>query len=372
MSCQRLVLLLVVAGTTAAGPLRAQASAAAPVARASRAPVRVCAGGDVAVGTNLDTTWAVGRVAFGRRVAALPDPAALVAPLAPLFAGADVALINVEGAIGDGPAPRKCRRRSRQCYAIRQVPGTEHALRGVAPDAVVVGNLANNHANDAGPAGFDETRRRLEAAGVQVTGADTLATPVPLASGDTLAVLGFGAWRSPSVLDLAAVRRHVSRAAAAWGRVVVTMHIGAEGASARRTPARPEVFAGERRGNSVAFARAAAEGGASLVIGHGPHVLRGMEWVGGTLVAHSLGNLLTYGPFTLRGPNGRSAVLCTTLAPDGSVVESTLFSTRQEPPGIVSRDPEAAALDDIRTLSALDFPATGVRVAADGGVTRRR
>ncbi len=45
-----------------------------------------------------------------------------------------------------------------------------------------------------------------------------------------------------------------------WGRVIVTMHIGAEGAAARHTPDRVERFAGENRGNSVAFARVAVAG----------------------------------------------------------------------------------------------------------------
>src|SRR3989304_5866724 len=63
-------------------------------------------------------------------------------------------------------------------------------------------------------------------------------------------------------------------AARLLARVIVTMHVGAEGATARRTRDVVERFAGENRGNSVAFARAAVRGGASLVIGHGPHVLR--------------------------------------------------------------------------------------------------
>lgn len=334
-------------------------------------PVRVCAGGDVAMGTNLDTRWAQGRTIGGAPVRALPDPAALAAPLAALFDGAGLALVNVEGAIGAGAAPRKCARDSNLCYAIRQPPGTEHALRAIAPTAVVIGNVANNHAHDAGAAGFAETLRRLTTAGIAVTGADTLATPAPVAGGDTIGVLGFSPWSIASPLDLEAVRRHVARAVARYRRVIVTMHIGAEGAAARHTRAVGELFAGERRGNSIAFARAASEAGASLVIGHGPHVLRGIEWVGRTLVAHSLGNLLTYGPFNLREYNGRAAVLCATLGADGAVTDAVVRPTRQVPPGIVSADPNALALRDLAELSAADFPRTGALIAPDGAVSRR-
>jgi hypothetical protein len=356
--------LLSAAIVLAAAPLGSQG---VPAPR----PVRVCSGGDVAMGTNLDTRWAVGKVANGRPVQAIPDPAMLIPPLVPLFAAADIALLNVEGAIGAGSAPQKCARRSSLCFAIRQPPGTEQALRAVAPGAKVVGNVANNHARDAGAAGFAETRRRLIDAGVFVTGADSLATPVPVGEGDTVAVLGFSAWNSPSVLDLAVVRRHVERAAAQYGRVIVTMHIGAEGAKARRTPDAAEMYAGERRGNSMAFARAASEAGASMVIGHGPHVLRGIEWVGRTLVAHSLGNLLTYGAFTMTGYNGRAAVLCATLESDGSVTNAVAHPTKQVPPGFVSADADSLALRDLRELSALDFPRTGAVIGADGSVTRR-
>jgi hypothetical protein len=337
----------------------------APALRQSRA-VRVCSGGDVAIGTNLDTTWAV-----QKRVRAFPDPVALVTRLAPLFDGSDIALVNVEGAIGSGEARQKCARRSSLCFAIRQAPGTERAIRAFAPMAQVVGNVANNHARDAGAPGFAETTRRLGEAGVHVAGADTLATPIAVGEIDTVAVLGFGAWAEPSVHDLDAVRRHVERAAERYGRVIVTMHIGAEGAAARHTPDSVERYAGEKRGNSVAFSRVASEAGASLVIGHGPHVLRGMEWSGRALVAHSLGNLLTYGPFTLSGYNGRAAVLCTTLQPDGSVTDATLLSTKQVQPGIASPDSLKLALNDLRELSATDFPVTGAIIGVDGSVTRR-
>lgn len=348
----------------------AAAIAAAPCV--AQQPVRVCAGGDIAMGTNLDTRWAQGRLDGGVPVRAIPDPAVVGAPLGSLFERAALALVNVEGAIGSGAAPRKCARNSTLCYAIRQPPGTELALRGIAPaPAIVVGNVANNHAHDVGDAGFAETNRRLAAAGVIVTGADTLATAVFVADGDTIGVLGFSPWSIASPLDLDAVRRHVTRAADRYHRVIVTMHIGAEGAAARHTRAVSETFAGERRGNSIAFARAASDAGASLVIGHGPHVLRGIEWVGRTLVAHSLGNLLTYGPFNLKEYNGRAAVLCATLGADGGIFDAKLRPTKQVPPGIVSADPDGLALADLKELTTADFPRSGAIIGADGSISRR-
>jgi poly-gamma-glutamate capsule biosynthesis protein CapA/YwtB (metallophosphatase superfamily) len=290
------------------------------------------------------------------------------------MAGAQIVLLNVEGAIGEGVVPPKCAPRSTLCFAFRQPTPTAEALRHVADSALVVGNVANNHAHDAGEAGFFSTLRLLGDAGVLVTGADTLATPVPVGADDTVAVLGFSPWSVANVTDLAAVRRHVARAAAAFGRVIVTMHIGAEGPSARHTYDRAERFAGEDRGNSVAFAHAAMEAGASLVIGHGPHVLRAMEWGGPrgqALAAYSLGNLVTYGPFTHAGYADHGVILCATLDGDGAIRDAVLRSTLQRAPGIVGPDADQRGARDISELSRRDFPRTGASVSSDGTVGRR-
>jgi hypothetical protein len=326
--------------------------------------VRICAGGDMTLGTNLDTAWVhTARARLGRRVPALPAPDSLVEPLRPLVADADIVLWNVEGAIGDGPINRrKCAPGSTACYAFRSPEPSADALRQVADGAEVVANVANNHARDDGDVGRRNTIRHLHGAGAHVTGADTLATVVATAEGDTVAFLGFAQWAGPDPRNLAAVRRHVGRAAERWPRLVVAMHMGAEGRGHQRTPDRREIFHGEDRGNVVAFARVATDAGADLVIGHGPHVMRAVEWRGDALVFYSLGNLLTYGPFSLVEPLNRGAVACAVLDGEGRVLSAQLRSTRQLPPGYVQADGtrRAAALAD--SLTSLDFPDTGGRI----------
>src|SRR5262249_15253956 len=265
---------------------RAIALAALAVAGLARAQgtVRLCAGGDVTLGVNGDTV-----MRRGRKIPppAWPPPAELLAPLTPLLGDADVVLLNVEGAIGDGAA-NKCTVVSKHCFAIRMPAAAASALRGVNENAAVVANVANNHAHDAGDDGFALTQTLLGDAGVWVTGADTDATIVTTTRGDTLAILGFSASVPTDVNDLALVKRLVSRAKAITPRVIVTMHLGAEGPKAQRTVDKPEKFVGEDRGDPVAFARAAVEGGATLVIGHGPHVVRAVTWMGDALVFFSL------------------------------------------------------------------------------------
>ena len=149
------------------------------------------------------------------------------------------------------------------------------------------------------------------------------------------------------------------------------MHLGAEGATAQRTLDSTERYLDVPRGNPVAFAEAATAAGADLVIGHGPHVIRAGEWRDSSLVLYSLGNLLTYGPFSHREPMRRGAVACATVDGRGAVREARLHATVQHPPGRVSPDRTHRALLLVDSLSRLDFPRTGAHVGKDGRLSRR-
>ncbi len=367
--------LLSIGSMAWAQPGRASADSVGRTPRVLSSPVRVCAGGDVTLGTNLDSLWAkYAADTLGRLYGLHPDPDSLTPALHPFFAGADVVVLNIEGAIGTGPVPSKCGPWSTRCFAFRQPPSAASALRrAVDGRAVLVGNVANNHSRDAGDAGRDTTVEYLATAGIRVTGADTLATPIALPSGDTIAILGFHTdTASPDARDLAAVRRHVARAVSQYGTVIVTMHLGAEGPQAQRTRNATEHFLKLNRGNPVGFANAALRGGATLVLGHGPHVLRAVEWRGNRLVVYSLGNLLTYGPFKLREPTNRGAILCATIDSARHVSRAELRPTMQSWPGVLHADSSKRAWRLVDSLSALDFPRTGARVDATGSLRKRR
>lgn len=347
--------------------------AAAQPATVPRRSVRICAGGDVSLGTNLDTSWVIRASKWSLRpVPALPDPAHLLAPLRPLLRDADIVLVNVEGAIGEGAAPPiKCTALTKHCFALRQPIASAAALRGLAPAGEVVGNVANNHAHDAGDEGLDSTIAHLTAAGVHVAGGDTLPAVVATASGDTVAFLGFSTSSVPDARDLDLVRRVVARTAARWPRVVVTAHLGAEGSQAQRTRDSTELFLAEDRGNAVAFARTAVAAGAGLVIGHGPHVVRAVEWEGDALVAYSLGNLVTYGPFSILPPLDRGMILCAALDGSGKATWAVLRPTRQLLPGRVRPDRSARALVLVDSLARLDFPSSAPSLMMEGVLLRR-
>ena len=161
--------------------------------------------------------------------------------------------------------------------------------------------------------------------------------------------------------DHAAARRLVREADAHADIVVVTMHAGAEGSSRGTTPRTTEHYLGENRGNVRAFAHAVVDAGADLVAGHGPHVLRGMEWYRGRLIAYSLGNFAGYKVFALSGPLSVSGVLRVTLRGDGRFAGGTLVPTRLTADGTPALDPGGHAHDLVRTHSRADFGGTRLR-----------
>jgi hypothetical protein len=149
------------------------------------------------------------------------------------------------------------------------------------------------------------------------------------------------------------------------------MHVGAEGAD--KTHVRPgtELFLGENRGDPIKFARAVVEAGADLVIGHGPHVMRGMEFHRGRLIAYSLGNFAGYKALSHQGLPGVGGVLKVTLRADGSYVGGSLVPTRMVAPGLPTTDRAGEALSLVRGLSDADLPASGARIDDNGTITPR-
>ena len=108
---------------------------------------------------------------------------------------------------------------------------------------------------------------------------------------------------------------------------------------------------GENRGDLRKFARDVIDSGADLVLGHGPHVLRGMEVYQNKLIAYSLGNFATYGRFSLSGNKGLGVILEAELNAQGDFTGGKLFSTKQINRGIPVKDPDNRAILLIKKLS---------------------
>ena len=120
-----------------------------------------------------------------------------------------------------------------------------------------------------------------------------------------------------------------------------------EGSDAQHVPRGDETYLGEDRGDLRKFARTAINAGADLVVGSGPHVVRGMEFYKGHLIAYSAGNFVGYGGvFGLSGPTAVSYVLQVRLRSDGR------FRSAQDHPHAADRSGHRRA----RFLGAGDHP----------------
>jgi hypothetical protein len=308
------------------------------------------------------------------------------------FLTGDLVVGNFEGVLADTGTSEKCarmraedelrrprskRRRQAQdtatvrpgCYAFR----TPTAL---APRLVDAGfthlNLANNHANDYGPAGRASTERILDSLGLGLYGPLGRVAVDSVRRGDSLTTVGLlGFTTYPYAYDLLDIARSaavVDSLRPLVDLLIVTFHGGSEGVRALHVPETAESLGREPRGDLRRWARAVIDAGADAVIGHGPHVLRGIEFYRERPIAYSLGNFVTYRGFNLEGPLGVTGVLRLEFAPDRRLRSARLVPMIQRPREGPAPDPDRGALDLVRRLSAEDFGATSARVTEDGAV----
>jgi poly-gamma-glutamate capsule biosynthesis protein CapA/YwtB (metallophosphatase superfamily) len=264
---------------------------------------------------------------------------------------ADVVTGNLEGTLTSGGSSKCGGGSGGTCFAFRAPTSYARGFRRAGFDVL---NMANNHAHDFGDGALAETASALRGAGIVPVGVGSSITTLRV--GDAkLAFVGFSSYPwSASLLDLGAAQSLVRAAAASADLVVVMFHGGAEGADRTHTPFGSETAFGENRGNLRAFAHAVIDAGAGLVLGSGPHVIRGIERYRDRLVAYSLGNFA--GPNTLgsSGVTGLSAVLRLRLTDQGDVLGGRWIPVALQG-GLPRLDPSRRSVALVRSLSFSDF-----------------
>ncbi len=283
-------------------------------------------------------------------------------PVRSLLRRADVTLGNLEGTLSVGGVSKCGGIGGGECFAFQAPPSTAFALRGLGFDLV---NQANNHSLDYGASGRQQTVAALDRAGIAHTGFPGEITFLRV-RGVRVAFLGFAPYSfDANLLNIPAAKALVRRARRQASLVVVIVHAGAEGANELHTPYGTEYYLGEDRGDARAFAHAVIDAGASIVLGSGPHVIRGVERYRGRMVAYSLGNFVGYHTLASTGVLGESAILRVTLAATGSVraadwIPITLVN------GLPRPDPSDASAKLVATLSREDFPIDHFDIRANG------
>ena len=328
-------------------------------------PAEAGGSGDQSAPTSVEVS-AVGDVIMGATPDLPPDDGRhLFDAVAEELTG-EIVLANLDQALTDIATSIKCGATSSGCFAFRTPPSYAQRL-GEAGFTVI--NLANNHSHDFGDAGLRDSQAALTAAGLQYTGMPGQVT-LQNVGAVRVAILGFAPYGwAQSLLDIPAAQRLVGQAAEQADVVLVTIHAGAEGADQSHVRPGPEIFLGEDRGDAMAFSRAVIDAGADAVLGAGPHVLRGMEWYRGRLIAYSLGNFTGYRTLSNDGAAGVGGILTLRLAADGTWNSGRLVGTVMVDPGLAQIDPGQQAVDLVRDLSRTDFGACGVDISPTGDLS---
>ncbi len=280
--------------------------------------------------------------------------------------GSDIVFCNLEGTFaGDYGNPKQCD----HCFSFR-IPESYAACLSEAGFNLI--SLANNHAFDFGPEGYRNSLKVIRFEGMSAYGLKGEAPVIIKIRGQRI---GFYAFTyNPgfnSIRDIRETRRLIQELSSQTSIVLVSFHGGAEGREYQHIPGRAEYFLGENRGDVLQFAHAAVEAGADLVIGHGPHVPRGIELYKDRLIAYSLGNFCTYGRFNLRGPNCIAPVLRICLNPEGELISGKIISFIQKGRGGPVPDKQQRAVEMIRELTQTDFPDTNLDIDAGGRISIR-
>ncbi len=241
---------------TPAPPLPSAALSPSPASE----PVRftISAAGDCTLGGD----------ASGRSYAAFASaykkngPAYFLQNVRDIFAGDDLTIVNLEGPL------TKAKKYREKEFAFR---GDPEYVEILTEGSVEAANLANNHAKDYLSAGLTETAEVLKKAGVARFGWGK--TEILDIKGVKVGLCGFGVWYG----SISTMEKQIKVLKAQCDLVVASIHGGEEG---------------EGRALKVQrdYARAAVRAGASLVLGHHPHVVGGIETYRGATIVYSLGN----------------------------------------------------------------------------------
>jgi poly-gamma-glutamate capsule biosynthesis protein CapA/YwtB (metallophosphatase superfamily) len=289
-------------------------------------------------------------------------PLVALAPVRRLLRHSDLTIGNLEGTLSVGGSSKCGDADSKDCFAFQAPPSYARQLRELGFGVL---NQANNHALDYGPEGRRETLAALRGAGITYDG---LPGEIALrkVAGQRVAILGFAPYRyTASLLDIPAAQALVRRARRLAPYVVVIIHAGAEGAGEVHTPAGTQYFLGEDRGDARGFAHAVIDAGASIVLGSGPHVIRGIERYRGRLIAYSLGNFVGYRTLGGGGVLSQSAILRVTLQAGGRVTAARWISIELDG-GLPRPEPSNASAALVRILSREDFPGRTYVIAPSG------
>ncbi|GHU34421.1 lipoprotein [Clostridia bacterium] len=188
-----------------------------------------------------------------------------------IFASDDITVANLECVLSDVDDP------SRETNSQYKYKGREEFASVLVNGSIEVVNTLNNHTKDFSEAGYEDTLRALDLAGIDHFGNGRIS--IKNVNGIKIGFISsIGVSASESRLNgLADQLRYLDSQGVTLK--VVTFHWGEMGATSATA-------------DQVKIAHSVIDNGADLVLGHHPHVLQGIETYNGKYIAYSLGNFI--------------------------------------------------------------------------------
>lgn len=182
----------------------------------------------------------------------------------PVFAKDDVTIVNLEGPFTTAS------HRADKTFTFK---GPAKHAKILTKGSVEVVNVANNHTLDFGRQGYNDTIDTLKKNKIKYCNGSTIAYKT--VKNVKMAFLGFNALDGVSSETVADTIKKAKRKGAKI--VIVSFHWGIE----------RDYYPNSRQKE---LAKNAIDDGATLVLGHHPHVLQGIERYKGRYIVYSLGN----------------------------------------------------------------------------------
>jgi poly-gamma-glutamate capsule biosynthesis protein CapA/YwtB (metallophosphatase superfamily) len=309
--------------------------------------ISIVAVGDIMMGTNYPSESYLP-----------PKDVFLLNPVSEILSQADLTFGNLEGTIlNSGGTPKKCSDPS-LCYAFRQPEYFVQQLKNAGFDFM---SVANNHMGDFGDIGRLNTCKVLRSNGIRYAGLISCPWDTLTYNGLKIGLTAFAPNSGClSLNDDKLIVQTVKKLSELCDIVIFSFHGGAEGSSKTHITRSDELFLGENRGNVYRIARLAIDAGADLVLGHGPHVTRAIDYYKGRFITYSMGNFCTYGRFNLSGVSGIAPIFKINVKRDGSFISGKITSIKQLGEGGPSLDESQGALEQIKNLTKIDLPELNV------------
>lgn len=297
-----------------------------------------------------------------------PNHQSLLTPAESFIKEASIAFGNCEGTfLNNGGTPKGS---GANIYCFRQPENYVQDFKDAGFDFL---SIANNHINDFGSTGIENTIKVLTQSEISFAGTPSHASTF-VKRGDLL--IGLIAFAPHTgCLDMNDIQQAVNwvkKAKSKCDILLLSFHGGAEGSGATHVTRKTEIFYGQNRGNVYDFAHKMIDAGADIIIGHGPHVARGIELYQSKLIAYSLGNFCTYGMFNLSGVSGFAPLLQFKVNEKGNFVSGKIVSFKQINEGGPIRDENQSAAQLIKKLSNEDFPDNQLIIDDNGDISIKK